>query len=133
MADNLTDEKNEIISGEGCTLINVEEVQSIDLNSSFSKESLPGGWRITVKKDCEVTVNYRSSMRKTDIPMGSGDQIERDGDTVFLIRKQPIESSRGTMSASPLAVSLDKIRSSSSPLANVERRSPIPSPPQQKK
>lgn len=129
MDENMTKE-NEIISGEECTIINTEEIQSINLNGAFSKKSVPGGWRITVKTTCDVTINYQSTMRKTDIPMVEGDQIERDGDTLFLIKQQPTESYQERKSTSPLSISLEKLRSSSSPVSAVDskRQSPVLSP-----
>lgn len=126
--------QNESISGESCTVVNAEEVQSINLNGIFSKENSRDGWKIIIKQDCEITINYQSSMRKTDISMVENDQIEKTGDTIFFIKKQAGESYKEMRTSSPLAMELDKVRTSSSPVSeDIERKSPVPPPPQQEK
>lgn len=127
-----TESQGESISGEACTIINTVEIQSINLRGTFSKESFKEGWRITVQQNCAVTINYKSALGKTDIALGEDDQIEKDGDNIFLIRKQPLDSYKDTKTSSPLAMDLDRIRNSSSPVSDVERKSPVPSPPQRR-
>jgi len=138
MPENVKEQENQEsnsqkknISGEACTLVNIQEIQSLNIKGTFSKESSSNGWMIIVNQDCEATVNYKSSMRKTDISMSSGDIIEKDGDTLFFIKQQPIESYKQSMSASPISMDLQTIRSARSKVSVDGKTTPVPAPPQE--
>ena len=94
-------EETEQGTPESGVILNFQQVQSIDIPQQFNRVNTKNGWIINILGSGRVIVNFITSMRKLETPLVSGDIIERDGDTLVIIRNQSVEvykTQRGTTS-----------------------------------
>lgn len=89
-------------------IINAAQVQSIDIGQQFTRVKTDNGWRIQLKAQARVTVNFITSMRKFETTLMQDDVIERDGDDIVLLRNQPAEAYRTQRGTSSLARSPER-------------------------
>ena len=114
MADENTMEELTDNTGESVTLINVQQMQSLEIPQRFNRVKTENGWIIHLEEAGRVTVNFLTSMRKFDTALLTGDLIERDGDDLLLIRKQPEDAYRTQRGSSSLARTRDQLLSAES-------------------
>ena len=114
---------SEEIRAEGGLVINMAQVQSIDIPEQFSQRRTKDGWEITVHQWCKVTINMAVSMRKTDIPMLTGDKITKSGEELFVLHNSPAGEYKTKKSTSSLALGREELletKRSSSPIGSTE-------------
>lgn len=91
------------MQAESCIIINAAQVQSMDIGQQFTRVKTDNGWRIQLKAQARVTVNFITSMRKFETTLLQDDTIERDGDDIVLLRNQPADAYRTQRGTSSLA------------------------------
>ena len=100
---------SEEIRAESGLVINMAQVQSIDIPEQFSQRRTKDGWEITVHQWCKVTINMAVSMRKTDIPMLTGDKITKSGEELFVLHNSPAGEYKTKKSTSSLALGREEV------------------------
>lgn len=114
---NQASENSNSDSPESGIILNIQQLQSIDINQRFNRVKTDNGWRINILDTGKVTINFITSMRKIESMMMSGDAIERDGDDIIIVRNQPDDVYRTKRSSSQLAISREELLSAE-PKAN---------------
>ncbi len=112
--EELTDNTTANNSAESVILINVQQMQSMEIPQRFNRVRTEHGWIIHLEEAGRVTVNFLTSMRKFDTALLPGDIIERDGDDLLLLRKQPEDAYRSQRGTSSLARTRDQLLSAES-------------------
>ncbi len=114
MADENTMEESTNNTGESVTLINVQQMQSLEIPQRYNRVKTENGWKIHLEGAGRVTINFLTSMRKFDIALLTGDLIERDGDDLLIIRKQTEDAYRTQRGSSSLARTREQLLSAES-------------------
>ena len=105
-----TEAKDEnTIEAESVTIVNVDQIQSIDISTKFRRQVKENGWILTLLQPCKATVNLSTSIRKVEVPLLEGDQLIKEQEDLFIVRKQAADQYRNHRSSSPLAKSRDEL------------------------
>jgi hypothetical protein len=109
--NNSTNEttSEDIIEAESVTIVNVAQIQSIDISTKFRRQVKDNGWVLTLLQPCKATVNLSTSIRKVEVPLLEGDQLIKEQEDLFIVRKQAADQYRNHRSSSPLAKSRDEL------------------------
>jgi len=99
----------DIIEAESVTIVNVAQIQSIDISTKFRRQVKDNGWILTLLQPCKATVNLSTSIRKVEVPLLEGDQLIKEQEDLFIVRKQAADQYRNHRSSSPLAKSRDEL------------------------
>ena len=99
----------DIIEAESVTIVNVAQIQSIDISTKFRRQVKDNGWVLTLLQPCKATVNLSTSIRKVEVPLLEGDQLIKEQEDLFIVRKQAADQYRNHRSSSPLAKSRDEL------------------------
>ena len=99
----------DIIEAESVTIVNVAQIQSIDISTKFRRQVKDNGWILTLLQPCKATVNLSTSIRKVEVPLLEGDQLIKEQEDLFIVRRQAADQYRNHRSASPLAKSRDEL------------------------
>ena len=91
------------IEAESVTIVNVDQIQSIDISTKFRRQVKENGWVLTLLQPCKATVNLSTSIRKVEVPLLEGDQLIKEQEDLFIVRKQAADQYRNHRSSSPLA------------------------------
>ena len=106
---NVPTENTEQNSAENGVVINVEQLQSINIPMRFNLVKTENGWIANILDAGRVSINFITSMRKVDTALVGGDSIERDGNDLIVIRKQPADSYRNQRGTSSLAKTREEL------------------------
>ena len=101
-------------SSESGVVLNVEQMQTMEIQQRFNRVKSENGWTIHLLDTGRVTVNFITSMRKFETTLMAGDSIVREGNDVFINRSQPIDAYRTQRGSSSLARSREQLLSSDS-------------------
>lgn len=104
-------------------VFNVQQVQSIDISHSFNHVKTENGWKIHLLESGKVSINFITSMRKTETTVMAGDYIERDGDDIMLYKHQSEDTYRQQRSPSSLSRSREELLAHESAIKPVEIQS----------
>ena len=99
----------DIIEAESVTIVNVAQIQSIDISTKFRRQVKDNGWILTLLQPCKATVNLSTSIRKVEVPLLEGDQLIKEQEDLFIVRRQAADQYRNHRSSSPLAKSRDEL------------------------
>ena len=99
----------DIIEAESVTIVNAAQIQSIDISTKFRRQVKDNGWILTLLQPCKATVNLSTSIRKVEVPLLEGDQLIKEQEDLFIVRKQAADQYRNHRSSSPLAKSRDEL------------------------
>lgn len=105
--NELTETTDEDYTESG-TIINVDQMQSIDINQRFTRVKTDDGWIIRMLEAGRVTVNFITSMRKFETALMVGDTVERDGNNLIINRYQPSDNYRAQRGTSSLALTREQ-------------------------
>ncbi|MCG9127004.1 hypothetical protein JT359_05315 [Candidatus Poribacteria bacterium] len=121
--ENEVNENAEVINGntpQSGIVFNVQQVQSIDITNSFNHVKTENGWVIQILESGKLSINFITSMRKTETTVMAGDYIERDGDDIILYKHQTEDVYRQQRSPSSLSRSRDELLASETAIKPVE-------------
>lgn len=103
-------------------VFNVQQVQSIDITHSFNREKTENGWIIHILETGKVSINFITSMRKTDTAVMKGDRIERDGDDIILLKYQSEDVYRQQRSTSTLSRTREELLATETAIKTVNKQ-----------
>lgn len=109
--DEMTESTDQGPSESGVVL-NVEQMQTMEIEQRFNKVSSENGWTIQILDTGRVTVNFITSMRKFETTLIEGDAIIRDGNEIFIVKNQTEDAYRKQRGSSSLARSREQLLSS---------------------
>ena len=121
--ENEVNENSEVNNGnnpQSGIVFNVQQVQSIDITHSFNHVKTENGWRIQILESGKLSINFITSMRKTETTVMAGDYIERDGDDIILYKHQTEDVYRQQRSPSSLSRSREELLASETAIKPVE-------------
>jgi len=98
-------------SAESGVVLNVEQMQTMEIQQRFNRVKSENGWTIHILDTGRVTVNFITSMRKFETTLMAGDTIIRDGIDVIIIKNQPDDAYRTQRGSSSLARSREQLLS----------------------
>ena len=104
-------------------VFNVQQIQSIDISHGFNHVKTENGWHIHILEAGKVSINFITSMRKTETTVMPGDYIERDGDDIMLYKHQSEDIYRQQRSPSSLSRSREELLASETAIKPVEIQS----------
>ena len=96
-------------TAESGIILNVEQMQTIEIQQRFNKVKAENGWTIHLLDTGRISINFITSMRKFETTLMAGDSIVRDGNDVFIIRNKPIDAYRSQRGSSSLARTRDQL------------------------
>ncbi len=104
-------ESNDQNPAESGVVLNVEQMQSLEIQQRFNRVNSENGWTIHLLDTGRVTVNFITSMRKYETTLIEGDSIIRDGNDLFIVRSQTEDAYRTQRGSSSLARTRDQLLS----------------------
>lgn len=96
-------------AAENGVIINAEHLQSIDIPMQFNLIKGENGWIANILEGGQISINFITSMRKFETALMDGDTIERDGNDLIIIRRQPADAYRSQRGRSTLAKTREEL------------------------